>query len=74
MNMTQLLVLPIVAGSLLVLSSCCSTGEDPAPKLRSLPAFAPVPGADPAPAQAPAPPEELDAPQFADPLEGEYPK
>ena len=54
--MTQLIVLPLVAASLLVLSSCgCCTGEEPAPKLRSLPAFAPVPGADPAPAQEPAP-------------------
>lgn len=70
--MIQLLVLPIVACSMLILSSCgCCTGEEPAPKLRSLPAFNPVPGADPAPVQAPEDPESQ---QFADPVEADYAK
>ncbi|MGB1874761.1 MAG: hypothetical protein ACPHNY_07205 [Akkermansiaceae bacterium] len=56
MNITQLLVLPLAAVSMLILSSCgCCTGEDPAPKLRSLPTFAPIPGADPAPAPTTTP-------------------
>ena len=61
--MTQLIVLPLVASSLLILSSCgCCTGEEPAPKLRSLPAFDSLPGADPAPAQ------ETKAHQMAEPV------
>jgi hypothetical protein len=53
MNMKKILFVPLAAFCLLFLSACCCTGEDPAPKLRSLPAFAPVPGSEPAPAYLP---------------------
>ena len=44
MNLFKLFIMPIVAVSLCVLSSCgCCTGEDPAPKLRALPTFKDLP-------------------------------
>lgn len=55
MNMSKLFVMPLLALGAIALSSCgCCSGEDPAPKLKPLPTFAPLPDGGEAPAAAAA--------------------